>query len=124
MDRVACRLTFVVSSPTRATIARWRRKGLPLRLAQATNTGQTPRSGTMTGGRKTLSRLVTAWIASVVGTTSTGHATEPPAPTREFQIRGDRPFLGGEPVRLWGVRSGNALYSWNVTERHVNCLDT
>lgn len=45
-------------------------------------------------------------------------------PTREFEIRNDRPFLGGEPVRLWGVRSGNALYSWNVTERHVNCLDT
>ena len=45
-------------------------------------------------------------------------------PTREFEIRNDRAFLGGQPVRLWGVRSGNALYSWSVTERHVNCLDT
>jgi hypothetical protein len=48
----------------------------------------------------------------------------PATPTKEFEIRNDRPFLGGQPIRLWGVRSGNALYSWNVTERHVNCLDT
>jgi hypothetical protein len=46
------------------------------------------------------------------------------APTREFEIRNDRAYLGGQPIRLWGARSGNALYSWNVTERHVNCLDT
>jgi hypothetical protein len=39
-------------------------------------------------------------------------------------IRNDRPFLGGEPVRLWGLRCGNALYSDSVTERHVNSLDT
>jgi hypothetical protein len=44
-------------------------------------------------------------------------------PTREFEIRGDRPFLGGQPVELWGIRCGNALHSRAVTERHVNCLD-
>ncbi|MDR3638301.1 MAG: hypothetical protein P4L84_31145 [Isosphaeraceae bacterium] len=49
---------------------------------------------------------------------------KPATPTKEFEIRNDRPYLGGQPVRLWGLRSGNALYSWNVTERHVNCLDT
>src|SRR5262249_180519 len=44
-------------------------------------------------------------------------------PTREFEIRGDRPFLGGREVQLWGLRCGNALHSRSVTERHVNCLD-
>ncbi|MFO0909043.1 MAG: hypothetical protein U0794_11960 [Isosphaeraceae bacterium] len=46
----------------------------------------------------------------------------PPA-TREFEIRRDRAYLGGEPVRLWGMRCGNALHSRSVTERHVHCLD-
>jgi len=48
---------------------------------------------------------------------------EEPAATREFEVRGDRAFLGGEPVELWGVRCGNALHSWTVTERHVRALD-
>lgn len=45
------------------------------------------------------------------------------APTREFEIRGDRAYLGGAEVDLWGIRSGNALHSWTVTERHVRALD-
>src|SRR5262249_30652359 len=53
-----------------------------------------------------------------------GAAEEPPGPTREFAIRGDRPFLGGQPVDLWGIRCGNALYSTAVTERHINNLDS
>ena len=48
----------------------------------------------------------------------------PPTPTREFEIRGDRAFLGGQEFDLWGLRSGNALYSQTVTERHVRALDT
>jgi hypothetical protein len=44
-------------------------------------------------------------------------------PTREFEIRGDRAYLGGEPVTLWGIRWGNALASQAVTERHVRNLD-
>lgn len=46
-----------------------------------------------------------------------------PTPTKEFEIRGDRAFLGGHPLSLWGVRCGNALHSWTVTERHVRGLD-
>lgn len=46
-----------------------------------------------------------------------------PKPTKEFEIRGDRPYLGGKQVDLWGLRCGNALYSPAVTERHVNNLD-
>jgi hypothetical protein len=48
---------------------------------------------------------------------------EPAQPTKEFAIRGDRPFLGGKQVDLWGLRCGNALFSTAVTERHINNLD-
>lgn len=44
-------------------------------------------------------------------------------PTREFEIRENRSWLGGEEVDLWGLRCGNALHSDAVTERHINCLD-
>lgn len=44
-------------------------------------------------------------------------------PTREFEIRGERAWLGGHEIDLWGVRCGNALHSWAVTERHVRALD-
>jgi len=33
------------------------------------------------------------------------------APTREFEVRGDRAWLGGHEIDLWGLRCGNALYS-------------
>ena len=46
-----------------------------------------------------------------------------PAPTREFSIKDDRPYLGGQPLDLWGLRCGNALFSEAVTERHINALD-
>jgi hypothetical protein len=48
---------------------------------------------------------------------------EKPLPTRKFEIRNDRPFLGGQQIDLWGLRCGNALMSDAVTERHVNALD-
>jgi hypothetical protein len=53
-----------------------------------------------------------------------GSSDESATATQEFEIRGDRPFLGDKPVVLWGVRWGNALHSRSVTERHVNCLNT
>lgn len=49
-------------------------------------------------------------------------SADPPA-TREFSIRDDRPHLGGEPIRIWGLRCGNALFSQGVTERHVRSFD-
>jgi len=45
-------------------------------------------------------------------------------PTKEFEIRNDRPYLGGKAIELWGLRAGNALMSRAVTERHINSLDT
>lgn len=47
---------------------------------------------------------------------------DPPA-TREFAIKDDRPYLGGQPIQIWGLRCGNALFSQGVTERHVRNLD-
>src|SRR4051812_20231388 len=80
----------------------------------------------MTGSRSSMAiaLIAIAWVCSVARVVAQGPNEEPPKPTKEFEIRNDRPYLGGQPIRLWGVRSGNALYSWNVTERHVNCLDT
>ena len=43
--------------------------------------------------------------------------------TREFEIKADRPWLGGHQIDLWGIRCGNALFSEAVTERHVTNLD-
>ena len=44
-------------------------------------------------------------------------------PTREFEIKDDRAYLGGKQVDLWGLRCGNALFSESVTERHIRNLD-
>jgi hypothetical protein len=52
-----------------------------------------------------------------------GHGEEPPAATRTFEVRDDRPFLGGKQIDLWGVRCGNALMSDAVVERHIRNFD-
>ena len=59
--------------------------------------------------------LTPAWTAFA--------AADEPASTREFEIRNDRAYLGGQEVDLWGLRCGNALHSWTITERHVRALD-
>src|SRR5262245_37700799 len=46
-----------------------------------------------------------------------------PVPTKEFEIRNGRPYLAGKPLKLWGLRTGNALYSPAVTERHIRNFD-
>jgi hypothetical protein len=45
------------------------------------------------------------------------------AATREFEVRDGLPWLGGEPVQLFGMRCNNALLSFAVTERLINNLD-
>ncbi len=47
----------------------------------------------------------------------------PPGPTKEFEIRNERAYLGGQEVDLWGLRFGNGLFSEAVTERIVRNLD-
>lgn len=76
-----------------------------------------------------LALLVPALVLGCRATSTTTHELPAkrqagsPAPTREFEIRGDRAFLGGVEVDLWGLRCGNALMSPAVTERHVRALD-
>ena len=41
--------------------------------------------------------------------TAASRAAEEPAPTRKFEVKDDRPFLGGKQIDLWGLRCGNAL---------------
>jgi hypothetical protein len=65
-------------------------------------------------------------VAGLVGVSTIAFGDprqDSPRATKEFEIRGDRPYLGGKPIDLWGLRCGNALYSQAVTERHVANLD-
>jgi hypothetical protein len=79
-----------------------------------------------------LRRFLAAWRAGVLLILATStvsmaqtEALQPePQATRDFEVRNDRAFLGGQEVDLWGIRCGNALHSWTVTERHVRALDT
>ena len=48
---------------------------------------------------------------------------QPPTPTREFEVRGGSAYLGGKPVRLWGLRCVHALRDRALTERLVRNLD-
>lgn len=64
--------------------------------------------------------LASSWLAPA--RTACALADEPQG-TREFEVRNDRAYLGGKEVDLWGLRCGNALHSWTVTERHVRALD-
>jgi hypothetical protein len=50
-------------------------------------------------------------------------AEEAPTATRKFEIRNDRPFLGGKQIKVWGLRCGNALMTDAITERHVRNFD-
>ncbi len=59
---------------------------------------------------------------------ATGEAFVPqpaefPSETKEFEIRHERPFLGGHEVDLWGLRCGNAFVSDAVTERYIRNFD-
>jgi len=68
--------------------------------------------------------LAVAFAGAVSSGMGLAYGQETGGPTREFEIRGDRSFLGGQEVKLWGLRCGNALHSATVTERHVRALDT
>ena len=48
---------------------------------------------------------------------------EPKGETRKFEIKHNRPYLGGQEVDLWGLRCGNAFFSDAVTERFIRNFD-
>ncbi len=62
-------------------------------------------------------------ISYSAGVAVKGQAADEPVETREFEIKADRPWLGGREIDLWGIRCGNALFSEAVTERHITNLD-
>ncbi|AMV37387.1 hypothetical protein [Planctomyces sp. SH-PL62] len=70
-----------------------------------------------------LARFVAPALLGLAASGPGAWAEERPPATKEFEIRGDRAFLGGSGVDLWGVRCGNALHSATVTERHVRAFD-
>ena len=49
--------------------------------------------------------------------------SDDPVPTREFEIKKQQAYLGGQPVKMWCLRCGNALHSPAITERHIRNLD-
>jgi hypothetical protein len=63
-------------------------------------------------------RIISVFCFALTLPGISGGGDEPVA-TREFEIKGDRAYLGGEPVELWGLRCGNALHSEAITERHI-----
>jgi hypothetical protein len=60
---------------------------------------------------------------AIVASAAAAPSDDRPTPTRRFEIRNARPYLGGERIDLWGLRCGNALMDDAVTERHIRCLD-
>jgi tripartite-type tricarboxylate transporter receptor subunit TctC len=48
---------------------------------------------------------------------------DPAAATREFSVKGERAYLGGKEIKLWGIRGANALMSTAVTERYIRNFD-
>ncbi len=68
------------------------------------------------------SLIVSAFVVRSAGT-APPKPDDKPVPTRLFEVRADRPFLGGKQIDLWGLRCGNALMSDAVTERHIHSLD-
>jgi len=87
--------------------------------ANAVDPAQRERSALSHDARSAAPVAQVAPVASVAPVAQVAPLT----PTREFEIRDDRAYLGGQKIDLWGLRCGNALYSPAVTERHVRALD-
>lgn len=75
-------------------------------------------------------RLVFTVASSILLACDHGWATDlsrqlpdPPTPTKEFEVKGQSAYLGGQPVRLWGLRCVHALRDRAMTERLVRNLD-
>lgn len=68
-----------------------------------------------------MSRLIAALAAALAF--SAPVVAQPQAPTKKFEIRDDRAYLGGREIKIWGIRGANTLMSQAVTERFVRNLD-
>lgn len=68
-------------------------------------------------------KIVSALFLTVVAAFSAAAQTQALAPTKKFEIRNDRAYLGGHEIKLWGIRGANGLMSPAVTERFVRNFD-
>lgn len=68
--------------------------------------------------RRFRAMAVAVWVGILLG-------CAPPAAgqTREFEICGDRPLLGGRQIDIWGLRCGSAMTSDTITERLIGQFD-
>jgi hypothetical protein len=114
-----------------------RARGLAVRLAASKLSGGCARGlcllgiltvlgtniGAEAGSPSAQDDLIVSPAGLVAPNQTAGKKGEPVLPTREFEIRHDRPYLEGKEIDLWGLRCGNALHSSAVTERHIRNLD-
>src|SRR5258708_28722979 len=71
-----------------------------------------------------MAKLLTALLLALASASPiAAQAQANAAPTKKFEIRNDRAYLGGHEIRIWGIRGGNALMSPAVTERFVRNFD-
>lgn len=68
-------------------------------------------------------KLLSTALAFVLFGMGSLSCAQSPTATKEFSLKEGNPHLGGEPVRLWGIRCGNALHSDVITERHIRNFD-
>ena len=62
-------------------------------------------------------------LASLLPKVAIAQAVPAPSSTKRVEIKNDRAYLGGNEIKLWGIRGGNALMSPAVTERFVRNFD-
>jgi hypothetical protein len=62
-------------------------------------------------------------LAMAVAFPAAAQQAAAPGPTRKFEIRDERTYLGGHEIKIWGIRAGNALMTPAVTERFIRNFD-
>ncbi|WP_010583196.1 hypothetical protein [Schlesneria paludicola] len=63
------------------------------------------------------------WVGATATAADVDPFPDPPMATREFEVKGGSAYLGGQPIRLWGLRCVHALRDRALTERLVRNLD-
>jgi hypothetical protein len=62
-------------------------------------------------------------VSAVLYAADLDHFPDPPTSTKEFEVKENSAYLGGKPLRLWGLRCVHALRDRAMTERLVRNLD-
>jgi hypothetical protein len=73
--------------------------------------------------RSTFSLITVLGLLATICALPARAVTAEALPTKKFEVRGERAYLDGHEIKIWGVRSGNALMSPAVTERFIRNMD-